>query len=418
MGQTLSEKILSDHSDRELVAGDYALVRVDLAYVQDGTGPLTVRQLEAMGVSKLHDPERSLLFFDHASPSPRQELSNDHKFLREFAARSGATLYDIGSGISHSVVNEFWARPGDVILGADSHTCTNGAVCSFATGMGSTDIAVAMAFGRTWMRVPETIQVVADGDWPIGVYGKDLALKITGDVGADGATYKAFEYTGSAIKKLDMAGRMALANMAVEAGAKVGLIASDDLTRAHLEKLGRGDDFRELIPDPNVVYERTLEIDVNRLEPMVACPHFVDNVVPIGELEEVKVNQVFIGTSTNGRLEDFRTAAAILKGKRVHPGVRLICTPASRNVQLNGLKDGTFMTLMEAGALVTGPGCGACVGVHEGVLADGEVCLSTQNRNFQGRMGNPKAFIYLASPAMAAASAVTGRITDPRELLK
>jgi 3-isopropylmalate/(R)-2-methylmalate dehydratase large subunit len=268
------------------------------------------------------------------------------------------------------------------------------------------------------MRVPETIQVVADGDWPTGVYGKDLALKITGDIGADGATYKAFEYSGSAITKLDMAGRMALANMAVEAGAKVGLIASDDLTRAHLEKLGRGEDFSELAPDEDALYERRLEIDVNRLEPMVACPHFVDNVVPIGELEEVKVNQVFIGTSTNGRLEDFQEAARILKGKKVQAGVRLLCTPASRNIQLNGLQDGTFMTLMEAGAVVTGPGCGACVGVHEGVLADGEVCLSTQNRNFQGRMGNPKAFIYLASPAMAAASAITGHITDPREFLK
>jgi 3-isopropylmalate/(R)-2-methylmalate dehydratase large subunit len=266
--------------------------------------------------------------------------------------------------------------------------------------------------------VPETFKVIADGKWPVGVYGKDLSLKIIGDIGADGATYKAFEYTGTAIDTLDMAGRMALSNMAVEAGAKVGLIASDSLTRNHLQKLGRGNDYRELNPDPDAEYERIVNVDVNALEPMVACPHFVDNVTSIGEIDDVKVNQVFIGTSTNGRLEDFQTAASILKGRRVHPGVRLICTPASRAVHLKGLEDGTFIALMEAGALVTGPGCGACVGVHEGVLADGEVCLSTQNRNFQGRMGNPNAFVYLASPATAAATAITGSITDPREFLK
>jgi len=415
MGQTMAEKILSEHAGHNVAAGQYVVVNVDFTYVQDGTGPLTVRQLQAMGIEKLFDPARCAVFLDHASPSPRLELSNDHKFLRDFCRRTGAILSDIGNGISHTVAAERYVNPGDVVLGADSHTCTTGALGAFATGMGSTDIAVAFAFGQTWMRVPETFRLDCTGRFQRGVYAKDLMLDIIGRLRADGATYKALEFVGDALESLSMAGRLSLSNMAVECGAKVGLVPPDETTRRYLEAAGRGDRFRIIRADPDAVYERVERFDVTSLRPMVAQPHFVDNVCAVEDVkDEVKVDQVFIGTSTCGRLEDFQIAARILRGKRLAPGVRLIATPGSRKVYLDGLADGTFATFMEAGGVVTGPGCGACVGVHEGVLADGEVCVSTQNRNFKGRMGNPNAFIYLVSPATAAASAVTGRLTDPR----
>ena len=416
MGKTLAEKILSEHAGHDVKAGEFAVVAVDFTYVQDGTGPLTVRQLDAMGIEGVFDREKCAVFLDHASPSPRQELSNDHKFLRAFCERTGAILSEIGGGISHTVAAEKWVNPGDVVVGADSHTCTGGALGAFATGMGSTDIAVAFAFGQTWMRVPETFKIAASGQFLKGVYSKDLMLHLIGTTRADGATYKALEFVGEAFDTMSMAGRLAMANMAVESGAKVGLFPPDGTTRAYLEAAGRGDKYREIASDPDAAFEQVLEFDVTALPPQVACPHFVDNVCAIEDVdEEVKVDQVFCGTSTNGRLEDFQIAAKILKGRKIAPGVRLIATPGSRKVHLGGMADGTFAAFMEAGGVVTGPGCGACVGVHEGVLADGEVCVSTQNRNFKGRMGNPKGFIYLVSPATAAASAVTGRLTDPRE---
>jgi 3-isopropylmalate/(R)-2-methylmalate dehydratase large subunit len=418
VGRTLSEKILSEHAGRELSAGEFAVVCVDFAYVQDGTGPLTVRQLEAMGVRELKDPERSAVFLDHASPSPRQELSNDHKLLREFCRRTGAHLSEVGGGISHTVASERWVSPGDVIVGADSHTVTGGALGAFATGMGSTDVAVAFAFGHTWMRVPESFRIDARGEWPRGIYSKDFMLHYIGKIGADGATYKALEFGGEATGVLSMEARFAISNMAVEAGAKVGLFASDAETKRFLEELGRGGDFREVAPDPDASYEKRFEIDVSKLVPMVAKPHFVDNVCPIEEVgEEVHADQVFIGTSTNGRIEDLRIAASIIGGRQVPQGTRLIVTPGSRRVYGQALAEGLVKVFVEAGGVVTGPGCGACVGVHEGVLADGEVCVTTQNRNFKGRMGNPNAFLYLVSPATAAATAVTGRLTDPREFL-
>ena len=417
MGKTLTEKILGKHAGREVAAGDFTTVCVDFAYVQDGTGPLSVRQLEAMGVEKLSDPSRCAVFLDHASPSPRRELSNDHKLLRAFCERTGAILSEVGSGISHNVVSERYARPGDVVLGADSHTCTNGALGAFGTGMGSTDVAVAMGFGQTWMRVPESWKVLVNGEFPEGVYSKDFMLHFIGTVTADGATYKALEFLGPAMEALSMTGRFTMSNMAVESGAKVGMFPSDEKTRAFLAQQGREQDYAELGPDADAEYEREIEFDASMLEPTVACPHFVDNTKPIGEVEPVKADQVFLGTSTNGRLEDFRIAAGILKGHTVSPGTRLIATPGSRRVYMEAMQSGVLQTIIEAGGVVTGPGCGACVGVHEGVLGDGEVCISTQNRNFKGRMGNPNAFLYLVSPATAAASAVTGTLTDPREFL-
>ena len=417
MGLTISEKILSQHCGREVKAGEIVIVDVDLCYVQDGTGPLTVRQVKNLEVKKIHNPEKTILFLDHASPSPRLELSNDHKLLREFADMTGAVLSEVGGGISHHVSLESYANPGDVIVGADSHTCTNGALCAFSTGMGSTDVAVAFAFGKTWMRVPETFRIIVNGKFQKGAYSKDLIVHLIGKISSRGATYKALEFTGETIESMEVDARATIANMSVEAGAKVGLFASDKKTKVFLEKMGRGNKFREISSDPNAVFEKIIEINVSSLKPTIACPHMVDNVKTIEEIEDIKVDEVFIGTSCNGRIEDLREAAKILKGKEVKHGTRLIVTPASRRTYLEALNEEILKIFVEAGGVVTGPGCGACVGVHEGVLADGEVCFATQPRNFKGRMGNPKAFIYIGSPAVAAATAIKGKIADPREFL-
>jgi 3-isopropylmalate/(R)-2-methylmalate dehydratase large subunit len=317
----------------------------------------------------------------------------------------------------HNVVSEKYAKPGNVIVGADSHTCTQGALGAFATGMGSTDVAVALAFGYTWMRVPESFQVVLEDNLPKGVYTKDFMLYFIGKIGANGATYKALEFMGPGLKNLSVAARATIANMAIECGAKAGLFPADEQTRLFLKEQGREKDHQELTSDPDAAYERRLEFNLSEMEPVVACPHFVDKVKPIREVGEVKADQVFIGTCTNGRLEDLQIAAQILRGRRAHPETRLIITLSSRRAYLEALRDGTLQALIEAGGIVNGPGCGPCVGIHEGVLGDGEVCVGTQNRNFEGRMGNPRGFIYLASPATAAATAITGKLTDPREFL-
>ena len=417
MGKTLAEKILSEHTGKEVRPGEIAVVKVDLTYTQDGTGPLAVRKLQEMGFKEVYNPKKTIFFFDHAAPSPRFELSNDHTFMRDFANRTGSQVSDVGYGISHQVVAEREVKPGDVVIGADSHTCTGGALGAFATGVGSTDAAVAMALGKIWFRVPDTIRVVVKGKLPIGVYGKDIILHLIGRIGAAGATYKALEYAGDTIDNLDMAGRMTIANMAVEAGAKVGLFPSDEVTRNWLNRMERPQDYRKLFPDPDAVYEKTVIINAKELKPTIACPHQVDNIKIIDEIGEVKVDQVYLGTSCNGRLEDFQIAAKILKGKKIHPKTRMIITPGSRLVYLEALRDGALETLIESGAIAMPPGCGACVGLHEGVLGDGEVCLATQPRNFKGRMGSPKSFIYLGSPAVAAATAIEGKIADPRKYL-
>ncbi|MBS3907344.1 MAG: 3-isopropylmalate dehydratase large subunit [Syntrophaceae bacterium] len=417
MGMTLAEKILSEHAGKEVRAGEIAVVQVDLAYAQDGTGPLAVRKIQEMGFMEVFNPTKTLFFFDHASPSPKFELSNDHTFMRDFAGRTGCRISDVGYGISHQVVAEREVKSGEVVIGADSHTCTGGALGAFATGAGSTDVAVAMALGKIWLRAPESIRVVVKGELPTGVYGKDIILHLIGKIGAAGATYKALEFAGDTIEHLEMAGRMTIANMAVEAGAKVGIFSSDEITRDWLNRMGRPGDFRELTSDPDALFEKVIEIDAKTLKPTIACPHQVDNTRTIDEIGEVSVNQVYLGTSCNGRLEDLRIAADILKGKKIHPKIRMIVTPGSRLVYLEALKDGTMEILIEAGALAMPPGCGACVGLHEGVLGDGEVCLATQPRNFQGRMGSPNSFIYLGSPAVAAATAIEGKIADPRKYL-
>lgn len=417
MGKTLAEKILSQKSGQDARAGDIVIARVDLVFLQDTTGPLTARQFQATGFQKPANPGACHIFIDHAAPSPSRELADDHIFLRRFARETGCDLSDVGEGVCHQLVAEFWANPGDVIVGADSHTVTAGGVGAFATGMGSSDVAIAMALGQTWLRVPETFKIVGEGNLARGVTAKDIILYLIGQLGADGATYKSLEFVGSAFSKMNMEGRLTIANMAIEAGAKVGLFPSDRVTRDFLKAGGRGARYQPIQPDADATYERVVEVDIPRLEPMVARPHTVDNVVPARELKGTRIEQVLLGTCTNGRLGDLALAASILKGKKCHPETRLVVAPGSRAVFKAAIEAGYITDLLDAGAAIVTAGCGPCLGLHQGALGKGESCLSTSNRNFKGRMGNPEGFIYLASPATAAATALRGEITDPREVL-
>lgn len=410
MGLTLAEKIISEHVGRDVHAGELVIANVDVAAVQDGTGPLTVQEFKKLGIPKLKNPERCILFIDHAAPSPRKELSNTHKVLREFSKEYGAILSDVGAGVCHQRLVETFVNPCEILVGADSHTCTSGALGAFATGMGSTDIAVAMALGKTWLKVPATFKVEVSGKLREGICSKDLMLYLIGMIGADGATYKALEFCGDTIENMTMSERFTLANMAVEAGAKAGLFVADEKTHEFLKSRGRGDNFRTLNPDSDAVYERVIKIKAEDVGHTVSCPHTVDNVKAVEELSDVKVNQVYVGTCTNGRIEDLRVVAKILKGKKINPDVRMLICPASKDIYLQALDEGLITIFVEANATILPPGCGPCVGVHAGTLADGEVCLATQNRNFQGRMGNVNGFIYLASPYVAAYTALRGYI--------
>jgi 3-isopropylmalate/(R)-2-methylmalate dehydratase large subunit len=415
--KTIAEKILSEHAGRDLRAGDIAVIDVDIVMTQDCTGPLAVSQLKKMGFGKVANSSKSIFFIDHAAPSPRKELSDSHKVLRDFARESGAKLSEIGEGICHQILVESYVCPGNVVIGADSHTCTSGALGAFATGMGSTDIAVGFALAKTWLMVPYSIKVNFNGVLNKGIYAKDLIIYLIGKITAEGATYKALEFGGKVSENLNMDDRFTISNMAVEAGAKTGLFPADEITEKYLQDQGRRKCYREIKADGGAGYEAVLDVDCSELEPMVSLPHTVDNVSVVSKLGKIKVDQVLIGTCTNGRLIDLKIAAEILKGRKVAGGVRLIVAPASKSVYLDALKSGIIETLIESGAVVISPGCGPCMGVHQGILADGEVCLSTQNRNFKGRMGNPDSFIYLSSPATAAWGAVKGYIADPREVL-
>ncbi len=412
MGQTIAEKIISKHAGHDVKAGELVIANVDVAAVQDGTGPLTVQEFKKLGVDKLHNPERSILFIDHASPSPRKELSNTHKVLREFSKEYGAVLSDVGAGVCHQRLVETFVNPGEILVGADSHTCTSGALGAFATGMGSTDIAVAMALGKTWLKVPATFKIEVTGTFRQGICSKDLMLYLIGLIGADGATYKALEFSGDTIENMCMSERFTLANMAVEAGAKAGLFATDEKTKAFLKERGREDKFKLIEPDEDAIYERVIKIYAEDIPHTVSCPHTVDNTKTAEELKDVKVDQVYVGTCTNGRIEDLRVVADILKGKKISHNLRMLICPASKDVYLKALEEDLIKIFVEANATVLPPGCGPCVGVHAGTLADGEVCLATQNRNFQGRMGNTEGNIYLASPYVAAYTALRGYISD------
>lgn len=414
MGQTLAEKIISKHAGKPVKAGELVIAHVDVCALQDGTGPLAIQEFKKIGKKKLHDPERTILFIDHAAPSPRKELSNSHMVLRNFAKEYGAVLSDVGAGVCHQRLVEDFVNPGEILIGADSHTCTSGALGAFATGMGSTDIAVGMALGKTWLKVPAAFKIEVTGEFKKGVFAKDLMLHLIGLIGADGATYKSLEFCGETVENISMSDRFTLSNMAVEAGAKCGLFSTDEKTKAYLKSRGREDKYIELKPDADAKYERVVKIDASEVLPTVSCPHTVDNTKTVDQLQgenQVKVDQVFIGTCTNGRIEDLRIAAEILKGKKAHPDVRLLVAPASKDIFKQALTEGLIDIFVDANAAILTSGCGPCVGVHGGTLGDGEVCLATQNRNFQGRMGNTKGFIYLASPYVAAYTALNGYIS-------
>lgn len=417
MGQTIIEKILSSHSDREARANEIVVAKVDYVMGQDGTSPLAIRAFQDMGGHEVFDREKVAFVIDHSSPSPNEGVSALHKLMREFAREKGFHLYDIGEGVCHQLLPESGeVGPGSLVIGADSHTCTYGALNAFSTGVGSTDLAGGLISGRMWFKVPETIKFVCNGVLPPGVYAKDLILYLIGDVTADGATYMAAEYVGEAITALSQEARFTVSNMAIEMGAKAGLMEADEKTLDWLRKF-TDREFTPVTADADAVYARVLEYDVSKLEPQVAKPHRVDNVAPLSEVVGRPVQQAVIGTCTNGRLEDLCIAAGILGGRKVHRDTRLIIAPASRRVFLDAMAEGLIRSLVEAGATLVTPGCGPCVGTHNGVPSDGETVISTANRNFKGRMGNSKAEIYLASPATVAASAIAGRIADPREYL-
>ncbi|MGQ9514251.1 MAG: 3-isopropylmalate dehydratase large subunit [Thermoproteota archaeon] len=415
LGKTMSEKIIGEHTDKSFSAGETVVATVDLCFTHDASGPLLVAQLRELGLD-IPNPEKTIFFIDHAVPAPRRENANDQKLLRDFAENLGANFHEAGSGICHQLVAEEYALPGQIILGTDSHTVTAGAFGAFATGMGATDLAVAMALGKTWLRVPETFQIRVSGELGKGVFAKDLALYLIGKLGSEGANYKSIEFSGDTIRRMGIGQRMTLCNMVVEAGAKAGLVPSDLETKKFLEKSGRGG-FRQIDSDPDAEFEEIMEIEAKELRPMVALPDSVDNVKPIDELGEVAIDIVFVGSCTNGRIEDLQVVAKILSGRKLCKGTRLIVTPSSKRTLIEAIEDGTLQTILSAGASVTPPGCGVCFGALGGVPADGEKILTSTNRNFKARTGNPEASTYLASPAVCAATAVKGLISDPGEFL-
>jgi len=415
----ISEKILAAASGRsEVSPGEIVEAKVDMAMVNEITGPLAIQAFHKIGIGKVWDKKRIVTVLDHQVPADSVRSAELHKIMRTFAReQSIRNLYDVGfGGVCHQVMAEKGhVKPGELIVGADSHTCTYGAFGAFGTGIGSTEMAAVLATGQIWLKVPETIRVDVEGMFQRFVMPKDLILSIVGQIGADGATYKAIEFMGSTMEKMSVSGRMTMCNMAVEMGAKTGIINPDETTLSYV-KSRTDKPFRILRSDPDAQYEKTLNLNVDDLEPQVARPHAVDNVKPISEVEGVPVDQAFIGSCTNGRLEDLRLAAQFLRGKRIKDGVRMLITPVSQEVYLKALQEGLLEVFVEAGAYVCSPTCGACFGGHMGLLAPGETCISSSNRNFAGRMGSPQAKIYLASPVTVAASAITGRITDPRRL--
>jgi 3-isopropylmalate/(R)-2-methylmalate dehydratase large subunit len=418
MGKTISEKILARASGlEEVLAGEIVKASVDVAMMPDLTTILAVNAMKAMGVERVWDPERVVAILDHVAPASTLMAATVHRDIRRWAKEQNLKhLYGVESGVCHQVLPEKGhVKPGYLVIGADSHTCTHGAFGAFATGVGSTDMGAILATGKIWLRVPETIKVQVEGELPQLVTPKDVILKTAGLIGADGATYNALEFHGDTISNMSVSGRMTLCNMAIELGGKAGIVEPDDKTYAYLRERTDGV-FHPVFADDDASYRMVQDVPVDDLEPQIACPHKVDNVKPISEVAGTKIDQSFIGSCTNGRLEDLKIAASILKGKKIHPDVRLLIVPASQSVYLEALDAGIIRDLVEAGAMFSNPSCGACFGGHIGLLAPGEVGLTTSNRNFRGRQGSPESEVYLSSPAVAAASAVAGVITDPREL--
>lgn len=404
MGKTFAEKILSIKAGYPVTAGDITIVDVDVMMASDTTGPMTIKAFKDMEGMHLAKPEKTVFILDHATPCPNEKIAALHKLIRDFSIEQKCVFFEQNNGVCHQVmVENNLVKEGDLVLGADSHTCSYGAVGSFATGVGATDLGAAILTGKTWMRVPETTKIVLNGQLPSGVFAKDVILKIIGDLTSSGATYEAIEFTGEGFDAFSEEEALTVCNMVIEMGAKNGVFV-------------RALHQTDLQPDEDAVYKRVLFYQAEEFVPMVACPHTVDNVRPVSDLQDINVDVVYIGSCTNARLSDFMAAADILRGRTVYPGVRLIICPASNRVLLEAIQKGYIQDLVKAGAMINASGCSLCVGTLGGVPADGETVLSTSNRNFKGRMGNNKAFIYLSSPATAAASALTGRITDPRRV--
>ena len=416
---TLAEQILANHCGRKsVIPGELIMVRVDLILANDITAPLAIKEFRRLGVKNVFDPRKIVMVPDHFVPNKDIASAEQAKFMRYFALEQGVIYYEVGQmGIEHVLLPEQGlVLPGEVIIGADSHTCTYGAVGAFATGMGSTDIASAMACGEIWMKVPSTMKFVYHGKLPQWVGGKDLILHTIGDIGVDGALYSAMEFAGEAIAELTMDGRFTMANMAIEAGAKAGIFSVDHKTSSFLKERAKSS-YQVYEAKGEDGYSKVVEYDVSGLEPQVAFPHMPSNTKPVSQVGNIDIDQVVIGSCTNGRLEDMRIAAGVIRGRNVNSHVRCIIIPGSQQVYLDALHEGLVEEFIRAGAVVSTPTCGPCLGGHMGILAAGERCVSTTNRNFVGRMGSPKSEVYLANPAVAAASAVMGKIAGPREAL-
>ncbi|MGA3279367.1 MAG: 3-isopropylmalate dehydratase large subunit [Smithella sp.] len=419
MGNTITEKILMAHTGlKKIVAGQLINARVDIALGNDVTAPIAINEFKKAGGKKVFNKDKVALVLDHFTPNKDINSAQQCKAVREFAKKQKIThFYEGGQvGIEHALLPEQGiVLPGDLVIGADSHTCTYGALGAFATGVGSTDLAAAMLTGELWLKVPSSIKFIIFGSLQKWVSGKDLILHIIGRIGVDGALYKAMEFTGETIGKLPMAGRLSMANMAIEAGAKNGIFAPDKITRDYIKKRAKRD-YKFYSSDTDAVYTDTIEIDAGEIEPQVAFPHLPSNVKGISKAGKVKIDQALIGSCTNGRIEDLRVAAQILKNRRAASNVRLIIIPATPEIYKQALKEGLIEIFLKADAVISPPSCGACLGGHMGILAEGERAVATTNRNFVGRMGHPKSEVYLANPAVAAASAVLGRIASPEEL--
>ncbi len=419
MGMTITEKILAAHAGKDQVKpGEFIEADVDLALANDITAPLAIRVFEKLGKKEVFDPEKIALIQDHFVPNKDIASAQQVKTMTDFVRRYGIKyFYELGeTGIEHVIVPEKGlVVPGDLVIGADSHTCTYGALGAFSTGVGSTDLGVVLAKGRIWLRVPSTIKVIFQGSLPRWVGGKDLILMTLKKLGVSGASYKSLEFGGDVTGSLSIDDRFTIANMAVEAGAKNGIFEPDEITKDYVNGRGNRSPVYQ-VSDPDATYEKILEINVTDSEPQVALPHSPDNVMPISQVNDIRVDQVFIGSCTNGRLSDLETAAQVLKGHRVARGTRLIIIPGSPQIYRSALEQGIIGEFLDAGAVIGPPCCGPCLGGHMGILADGEVAASTSNRNFKGRMGHPGSKVYLVNPAVAAASAVLGKIGSPDEL--
>lgn len=418
MAHTLAQKILQKHTDQKIEGtGQIVQCNVSMVLANDITAPLAIKSFKAMGAKSVFDKDKVALVMDHFTPQKDIASAIQVKNTREFAQEQNITHYYEGGncGVEHALLPELGlVGPGDIVIGADSHTCTYGGLGAFATGLGSTDVAGGMALGATWFKVPPTIRVLFEGKLPEFVGAKDLILRLIGEIGVSGALYKALEFGGSTVDALDVEGRMTIANMAIEAGGKCGLFPVDETTLAYTAARGRKDEA--LTPDEGAEYERTVRFDVADMSPQVACPHLPDNVHPVENVEPKKVDQVVIGSCTNGRISDLREAAALLKGRQVASHTRTIVLPATPNIWKQALKEGLIETFMDAGCIVGPATCGPCLGGHMGILADGEVAVATTNRNFKGRMGSLESEVYLSSPSVAAASAIAGEIADPRKI--